>query len=105
MKPFRMIGLLTAMVMASVMTWPATSMAAGKKDKIMLVLPGPINDQDWNATAYAGLLQVKKKLGVKMQYIENIKTANAEATLTDLGSKNYQLVIATEPSTTTTRRS
>ncbi|MFQ5692878.1 MAG: BMP family protein [Nitrospinota bacterium] len=94
MKPVRILGILTAIVLALCLAWPAGSASAGKQDKIMLVLPGPINDQGWNATAYQGLLQVKKNLGVAMKYIENIETANAESTLTDLGAKGYQLVIA-----------
>ena len=94
MKPIRMLSILMALAFALAALWPTGVAAAGKDDKIMLVLPGPINDQGWNATAYQGLLQVKKNLKVNMQYIENIETANAEATLTDLGSKGYNLVIA-----------
>jgi len=31
--------------------------------KIVLILPGPINDQSWNATNYAGLVACNKDLG------------------------------------------
>lgn len=94
MKPIRLFGVLFILVLSLAWAWSSTVAAAGKDDKIMLVLPGPINDQSWNATAYKGLLLVKKNLGVTMQYIENIETANAESTMTDLGSKGYNLVIA-----------
>lgn len=65
----------------------------GKKQyQLALVLPGPINDQGWNATAYAGLQLVEKDLGVKMDYIENVQQADFEATFRDYGEKGYDLV-------------
>ncbi|MCB0052872.1 MAG: hypothetical protein KDE24_25385, partial [Caldilinea sp.] len=33
--------------------------------KIVLLLPGPINDQSWNATNYAGLEKANATLGTK----------------------------------------
>lgn len=67
----------------------------GKKEyKIALVLPGPINDQGWNATAYAGLQLVEKELGVKMEYVESVQQADFEATLKDYGERGYDLVFA-----------
>ncbi len=69
--------------------------ADGKKDhKIVLVLPGPINDQGWNATAYEGLQLVEKDLGVKMEYLESVQQADFEAVFTDYGEKGYDLVFA-----------
>lgn len=66
-----------------------------KKDyKIVLILPGPINDQGWNATAYEGLKLVEKDLGVKMEYIESVQQADFEAVFTDYGEKGYDLVFA-----------
>lgn len=69
--------------------------ADGEKEyKIVLVLPGPINDQGWNATAYEGLQLVEKDLGVKMEYIESVQQADFEAVFTDYGEKKYDLVFA-----------
>lgn len=62
--------------------------------KIVLVLPGPINDQGWNATAYEGLQLVEKDLGIKMEYIESVQQADFEAVFTDYGDKGYDLVFA-----------
>ena len=67
----------------------------GKKDyKIVLLLPGPINDQGWNATAYEGLQLVEKDLGIKMEYLESVQQADFEAVFTDYGTKGYDLVFA-----------
>ncbi len=69
--------------------------ATGDKDyKIVLLLPGPINDQGWNATAYQGLQLVEKDLGVKMEYLESVQQADFEAVFTDYGEKEYDLVFA-----------
>lgn len=63
-----------------------------KEYKIVLILPGPINDQGWNATAYAGLQLVEQNLGVEMEYVENVKDADFETTFRDYGEKGYDLV-------------
>lgn len=69
--------------------------SSGKDDyKIVLVLPGPINDQGWNATAYQGLQLVEKDLGVKMEYLESVQQSDFEAVFTDYGTKGYDLVFA-----------
>lgn len=69
--------------------------AGGGKDyKIVLILPGPINDQGWNATAYEGLQLVENDLGIKMEYIESVQQADFEAVFTDYGDKGYDLVFA-----------
>ncbi|HZJ99275.1 MAG TPA: BMP family protein [Tissierellaceae bacterium] len=62
--------------------------------KIVLLLPGPINDQGWNATAYEGLQLVEKDLGIKMEYLESVQQADFEAVFTDYGEKEYDLVFA-----------
>ncbi|BEP29450.1 BMP family protein [Helicovermis profundi] len=70
-----------------------TATKDGAKDyKIVLVLPGPINDQGWNATAYAGLQMVEKDMGIKMEYVESVQQADFEATFRDYGEKKYDLV-------------
>lgn len=68
--------------------------AADSDYKIVLVLPGPINDQGWNATAYEGLQLVEKDLGIKMEYLESVEQAEFEAVFTDYGEKGYDLVFA-----------
>ena len=74
---------------------PVAEEPAGNEEfKIVLVLPGPINDQGWNATAYQGLQLVEKDLGVKMEYLESVQQSDFEAVFTDYGTKGYDLVFA-----------
>lgn len=72
--------------------------ASGKKSpadyKIVLILPGPINDQSWNATNYAGLTKSNEKLGTKMEYIENVKAADYESTFRNYAERGYDLIMA-----------
>lgn len=75
-------------------TTPDAPAAGGNDHKIVLVLPGPINDQGWNATAYQGLQLVEKDLGVKMEYLESVQQSDFEAVFTDYGTKGYDLVFA-----------
>lgn len=62
--------------------------------KIVLILPGPINDQSWNATNYAGLVACNEKLGTKMEYVENVQAADFESTFREYAERGYNLVMA-----------
>lgn len=62
--------------------------------KIVLVLPGPINDQSWNATNYAGLVKCNETLGTNMEYIENVQSADYESTFRNYAERGYDLIMA-----------
>jgi len=76
---------------------PATSTVRKVKPseyKIALILPGPINDQSWNATNYAGLVQCNKDLGTKMEYQENVQASDYESTFRNYAERGYDLIMA-----------
>ncbi|MGH4037758.1 MAG: BMP family protein [Sphaerochaeta sp.] len=83
-------------VIASGQTEKATSNEAkGIGDlKIVLILPGPINDQSWNATNYAGLVASNEQLGTKMEYIENVPASDYESTFRNYAERGYDLIMA-----------
>src|SRR5512145_2171068 len=62
--------------------------------KIVLVLPGPINDQSWNDTNYAGLVQCNKELGTKMEYVESVQASDYESTFRNYAERGYGLIMA-----------
>jgi basic membrane protein A len=62
--------------------------------KIVLILPGPINDQSWNATNYAGLVASNDQLGTKMEYIENVPASDYESTFRNYAERGYNLIMA-----------
>ncbi len=62
--------------------------------KIVLVLPGPINDQSWNATNYAGLVKCNETLGTNMEYVENVQAADYESTFRNYAERGYDMIMA-----------
>ena len=62
--------------------------------KIVLLLPGPINDQSWNATNYAGLVKANETLGTNIEYIENVQAADFESTFRNYAERGYDLIMA-----------
>ncbi|MDD3929883.1 MAG: BMP family protein [Sphaerochaeta sp.] len=62
--------------------------------KIVLILPGPINDQSWNATNYAGLVKCNEELGTQMEYIENVQAPDYESTFRNYAERGYDLIMA-----------
>ncbi len=74
-------------------TTTQTSKGAGDY-KIVLLLPGPINDQSWNATNYAGLVKCNETLGTKMEYVENVQAADFESTFRNYAERGYDLIMA-----------
>ena len=71
------------------------SVAKGPGDlKIALILPGPINDQSWNAINYAGLQKCNASLGTRMEYIENVQAPDYESTFRNYAERGYDLIMA-----------
>ena len=62
--------------------------------KIVLFLPGPINDQSWNAANYAGLVKCNETLGTSMEYVENLQTSDFESTFRNYAERGYDLILA-----------
>lgn len=65
-----------------------------KDYKIVLILPGPINDQSWNATNYNGLVACNEELGTNIEYVENVQQSDFESTFRNYGERGYNLVIS-----------
>ena len=62
--------------------------------KIVLILPGSIDDQSWNASNNAGAKQCDKELGTKIEVVESVPVEEFEQTFTEYGEKGYDLVMA-----------
>ncbi len=72
--------------------------AGGEKSaadyKIVLILPGEVNDQGWNASNYAGLLTCNEELGTNMEYVENVQSADFESTFREYCERGYDIIMA-----------
>ena len=62
--------------------------------KIVLILPGSVDDQSWNASNNAGAKQCDKELGTKIEVVESVPVEEFEQTFTEYGEKGYDLVMA-----------
>lgn len=67
---------------------------SAKDYKMVLILPGPINDQSWNATNYAGLVASNETLGTNIEYVENVQASDYEAAFREYAARGYDLVMA-----------
>ena len=55
--------------------------------KIVLLLPGEINDQGWNASNYAGVVACNEQLGTSMEYVEVVAEADFESTFREYAER------------------
>lgn len=62
--------------------------------KIVLLLPGEINDQGWNASNYAGVVACNEKLGTSMEYVEAVQEADFESTFREYAERGYDIIMA-----------
>jgi basic membrane protein A len=60
--------------------------------RVALLTPGPISDQGWNGSAYAGLMRIKDSLGAQVSHIQTKTPAEFEENFRQYGSSGYALV-------------
>ena len=61
--------------------------------KVVLLLPGTINDAGWSAAAYNGLMEAQEKFGVQVDYAESVALTEQETTMRDYAAQGYNLII------------
>jgi basic membrane protein A and related proteins len=67
---------------------------AAKQFKVALLTPGPISDQSWNGSAYAGLMRIKDSIaGAQVSHIQTKTPAEFEENFRQYGAAGYALVI------------
>lgn len=62
--------------------------------KVALVLPESINDGGWNASAYAGLLQLEEKYGAVISYSENTKHSEFDEVFRIYAEEGFDIIFA-----------
>lgn len=70
-----------------------SSGTSGKKLKVALLLPGPINDMGWNASAYEGIKKAEKDLGVEVAYRERVSQSEQLEAFRAYAAQGYDVVI------------
>jgi basic membrane protein A len=72
------------------------SMAACKDEEeggMVLLLPGPISDQSWNAANYSGLVAANEQLDLNIEYVENVVDADMVSTMRSYAESGYTLIM------------
>lgn len=72
----------------------AASEVTAENLKIVLLLPGEVNDQGWNASNYAGVVACNEKLGTNMEYVESVKESDFESTFREYAERGYNIIMA-----------
>jgi basic membrane protein A len=75
-------------------TQAATEAPAAETFKVAMVLPGPINDNDWNSVGFNGLKTASESMNLEYAYSENVSDADAERVLRDYATRGYKLIFA-----------
>jgi basic membrane protein A len=70
-----------------------TVQETGSNFKVAVLLPGPINDNGWNTTAYSGLMAAKDKYGIEVKYTENVASSDMEEFFRGYATQGYNLII------------
>ncbi len=103
MKKVLAFALAVVMMLSTLTACGSNSGKTPKKDdgpktaknvKIVLLLPGEINDQGWNASNYAGVVACNEKLGTSMEYVEAVKAADFESTFREYAERGYDIIMA-----------
>jgi basic membrane protein A len=64
-----------------------------EKPKVALLLPGPINDGDWNAIAYEGLRLIGEKYGAEIAYAEHVAASDMEEYFHNFAVEGFEIII------------
>lgn len=70
-----------------------TTEVAGGAFRMALLTPGPISDQSWNGSAYAGLMAVKDSMGASVSHIQTKTPADFEENFRQYGAQGYDIVV------------
>ncbi len=60
---------------------------------IALALNGPINDMDWCAGAYEGLMQIEEQYGANISFAENIPQSDMEEVIHSYAEAGFDIVV------------
>jgi basic membrane protein A len=60
--------------------------------KFGVIFPGTVQDADFNAVGYFGMLEVKKQFGVEVAFSENVSVADAERVAREYISAGYGIL-------------
>lgn len=70
----------------------STPTAAGQKDQMAIVMPGELDDQDYNHLAFVTGEEIKNTYNLSIQYIENIDVPSLPKEMDDLSRQGVKII-------------
>ena len=93
-RTFLAAALCGAMVLTSVPVAAEAEEPDYASMKIVLILPGSIDDQSWNASNNAGALACDEQLGTSIEVVESVPVEEFESTFMEYGERGYDLIMS-----------
>ncbi len=87
----RFVGLLVVVLVLGLVL--NATVSAEKPFKVALLLSGSIDDQGWNASAYNGLMGLKKDMGAEVAFSEKLVPSDYEEVFRGYAMQGYDLII------------
>lgn len=91
MRRFRVSASFLALLAAATLAWAAPARAASQP-KMAMILPGPVEDADFNALGYLALQDIQKGFGLAVSHSEKVAVADAERVAREYISAGYTIV-------------
>lgn len=90
-RPRERIAVLAFLVAAFLLAWGSPPQAVAQP-KMAMIMPGPVEDADFNALGYGALRDVQKVLGLAVSHSEKVAVADAERVAREYISTGYTIV-------------
>ncbi|MCC6033786.1 MAG: BMP family ABC transporter substrate-binding protein, partial [Desulfurococcaceae archaeon] len=90
LQPPMVPGTTTSPTTTPTTTTPTTTPAP--QFKLATILPGSIQDADFNTLGYLGTLHIKEKYGIDVAYSEGVSVADAERVASEYISLGYNII-------------
>ncbi|MGH7311419.1 MAG: BMP family ABC transporter substrate-binding protein, partial [Candidatus Rokuibacteriota bacterium] len=87
----RFLTTLTLGTAAAARPRPASAQAQARR-KMAMIMPGPIQDADFNAVGYLALQQVAKTYNLQVSHSEQVVVADAERITREYMSAGYDII-------------
>jgi basic membrane protein A len=80
-------------LVAGIVAGPPPAAEAQAKHKIAMIMPGPIQDADFNAVGYVALQQLAKQYDVPVSHSESVAVADAERVSREYIASGHDVII------------
>lgn len=94
LRPSRLVLVLVAssLLIGWLAAEPAGAQAPAEKKKLAMILPGPIQDADFNAVGYVALQELAKTYNLQVSHSESVAVADAERISREYIASRHEII-------------